>query len=286
MILITGATGNLGSTVVDNLLKHMAAEQLIALVRDESKAGELKQKGVQIRTGNFDEPATLQSAMKDVNKVLLISTADPQRFQQHKNVVDAAKAAGVDHLVYTSVSMDDVENAALVDLMASHFQTEDYIKQSGIAFTFLRNSLYAEVIPMFVGEKVFETGIFLPAGTGKVPFALRREMGEAAAIVLSGEEHLNKIYEITGAELYSFNDVAELLTEISGHTVGYVDAEEDTYSAQLKQFGLPEAIMYLLTGFSADIKANRFQKLSSDLELLLGRKPASLKESLKEIYSL
>ena len=163
------------------------------MVRDENKAADLKAKGVDVRVGNFRDAASLANAFNGIDKVLLISSSDLEdRLGQHKNVIDAAKNAGVKHIVYTGVSMVDVNNSALKDFMIDHYQTEDYIKASGMNYTFLQHNLYADVIPMFIGEKVLETGIFFPAGTGKVPFALRSEMGEAAANVLTGEGHENK----------------------------------------------------------------------------------------------
>src|SRR5690606_36484397 len=105
MILVTGATGQLGAATVDHLLKHTEANDIVALTRDENKASALKEKGVEVRIGDFDDTDSLHKAMKGIDKVLLISTVDPSRFQQHKNVVDAAKSAGVKHIVYTGISM-------------------------------------------------------------------------------------------------------------------------------------------------------------------------------------
>src|SRR5690606_1690766 len=132
-------------------------------------------------------------------------------------------------IVYTGVSLKDVNTSAIKILMESHFQTEDYIKDSGLAYTFLRNTLYTDVIPMHVGEKVFETGILLPAGNGKVPYALRREMGEAAAKVLLQNGHENRTYEITGSELYSYTDVAQTLSELSGKSIAYTDVDATAF---------------------------------------------------------
>ncbi|HEY5371085.1 MAG TPA: SDR family oxidoreductase [Hanamia sp.] len=221
-ILITGATGHLGTAVINQLLKNTDSNHIVALARDESKAKFLREKGVEVRLGTFEDTASLDKALQGIEKVLLISTADPNRFQQHKNVVDAAKKADVKFIVYTSVPLKDLNSAVAKFLLESHFQTEDYIKASGLTYAFLRNNIYVDMVPMYVGEKVFETGIFLPAGDGKLPFALRREMGEGTAnLFLQSEQHQNKTYDITNTELYSFEDIAKVLSELSGKTITY-----------------------------------------------------------------
>lgn len=286
MILVTGATGHLGTAAVEHLLKKTNADNIIALARSEEKAKALRDKGVAVRIGNFDDITSLDNAMQGIEKVLLISTIDQNRLQQHKNVVDAASRAGVRHVVYTGVSMKDVSTSAIMGLMGAHFQTEDYIRSSGLSFTILRNTLYTDVIPFYVGEQVFETGIYFPAGTGSVLFALRKEMGEAAANVLLQGGHENKTYEITGDTLYSFGDIANELSALSGKTVTYTDADAADYSDKLKQSDVPEYLIYMLGGFASDVKNKQFETVYNDLEGLLGRKPASLKEGLRLIYNL
>lgn len=286
MILITGATGHLGTATVEHLLKKTKAENIVALARSEEKAKVLRDKGIEVRIGDFDDIASLNKAMQGIEKVLLISTIDHNRLQQHKNVVDAARRAGVRHIAYTGVSMKDLSTSAITGLMESHFQTEDYIRSSGMSFTLLRNTLYTDVIPFYVGEQVFETGIYFPAGTGSVPFALRNEMGEAIANVLLQDGHENKTYAITGNALYSFRDIADELSTLSGKTVTYTDANATDYADKLKQANVPEYVIYMLGGFGADIKNKQFEIVSNDLEALLGRKPSALKEGLKRIYNL
>ncbi len=286
MILVTGATGHLGTATINHLLRGTAASNIVAFARDEAKAGPLRKKGVKVQIGTYDDKAALARAMQGIEKVLLISGLDPNRLEQHQNVVDAAKEAGVAHIAYTGVPVKDVQTSAVKPLLESHFQTEDYIKASGMAYTFLRNTLYTDGIPVFAGDKVLERGIHLPAGNGKVPYALRREMGEATANVLLQEGHKDQVYQITGAELYSFEDVARELSQLSGQEVTYTDADADTFTAQLKKAGVPEMGITIMAGFSADVKAHQYELLSNDLEQLLGRKPASLSMGLKELYNL
>jgi NAD(P)H dehydrogenase (quinone) len=287
MILVTGASGQLGTAVVKNLLRKISANQTAALVRDESKASTLKEKGVGIRIGNYDDPASLDQAMREIEKVLLIAgTDEDKRLQQHQNVVNAAKKAGVQCIAYTSRNLKD-PNTLVNKLMVSHFQTEDYIKASGLNYVLFRNVLYMDTIPQFVGgEKVFETGINLPTGQGRVSFALRSEMGEAIAHELLESGGGNRIYQLTGSESYSFDDVAAALAELSGKEVTYTPAEKATFEAQMKDRGTPETMVQRVVGFLTDIKNGQEEEVSSDLENLFGRKPASLKEGLKFLFNL
>lgn len=286
-ILVTGATGHLGTAVVNQLLKNTNADNIVALARDESKAKSWKEKGVEVRLGTFDDTASLDKALQGIEKVFLVSTADPNRFQQHKNVVDAAKRAGVKFIAYTGAPLKDLNSIVAKPLFESHFQTENYIKASGLTYAFLRNSIYVDMVPFYVGEKVFDTGIYLPTGNAKLPFALRREMGEATAnLLLQSEQHQNKAYDITNTELYSFEDVANALSDLSGKTVTYTNADIDEFTKMLQARNESEQTIFMFTALLTDFKNNQFATVTNDLERLLGRKPATLKEALKELYKL
>jgi NAD(P)H dehydrogenase (quinone) len=284
MILITGATGQLGTIVIENLLKKTSADQIAGLARDEAKAATLKERGVDIRIGHYDDTDSLKSAMQGIEKVLLIAGTDEQRrVQQHQNVVDAAKKAGVQCVAYTSRSLKD-RNTLVNQLMLGHFQTEDIIKTSGLNYTIFRNVLYMDAIPQFVGEHVLSTGISLPAGEGKLPFALRSEMGEGIANALVTSDCNNRIYTFTGSKSYSFADIASTLTNLSGKTVTYTPVEKSAFEAQLKARGLPEVVAQRISGFMTDIKNGQEDQMTSDLEQMLGRKPATLEEGLKVMF--
>ncbi|WP_291138926.1 SDR family oxidoreductase [Flavobacterium sp. UBA7663] len=287
MILVTGATGHLGKAVVNQLLLKTEITNIAVLARDLDKAHEYKTKGIEVRIGDFDNQDSLNEAMKGIDTVLLVSGVDPvNRLQQHKNVVDAAVKKDVNRIAYTSVTMENLNTSANQFLMQSHFQTEDYIKNSGLNYTFFRNNLYTDTILMFAGENPFETGIALPAGNGKVGFALRKEIGEAIANELLQISSENKIYEITGSKSYSYADVASELSKLSGKNVTYTDLEAETYSELLKNIGVPEEYISMFNAFAADIKTNQHSKTTLDLENLLGRKPISFSLALKELYNL
>jgi NAD(P)H dehydrogenase (quinone) len=286
MILVTGATGQLGRSVVHQLLKNTSADKIAALVRDEDKAADFKDAGVSIRVGQYDDPVSLEKAMQGIEQVLLIAgTNEERRVQQHQSVVDAAKKAGVQGIAYTSRTLKDRSTMAN-KLMEGHFQTEDYIKDSGLSYALFRNVLYMDTIPQFVGERVFETGISVPAGQGKVAFALRSEMGEAIANLLLASDWNQTTYKLTGSTSYSFDDVAAELTRLSGRAVNYQPAEASAFGAQMIRRGVPELVVQRVIGFMTDIKNGQEDEISPDLERLLGRKPATLQEGLKTLFKL
>lgn len=285
MILVTGATGQLGSATINFLLKKLPPSQVAALVRDESKAADLVKNGVAIRVGNYDDTASLDRAMQGMDKVLLIAGTDEEnRVQQHKNVVDAAQKAGVPFIAYTSRTLKDRSTMAN-QLMEGHFQTEEYIVASGLTYALFRNVLYMDAIPQFVGPTVFDTGIHLPAGQGKVPFALRAEMGEAMANALVAGSKGSRVYQLTGSEVYSFADIAAALTGLSGKRVQYTPVEPSAFATQLQGRGVPDVIVQRVIGFLTDIRNGQEEEVSPDLENLLGRKPVSLETGLKKLYN-
>lgn len=289
MIVVTGATGHFGKATIDFLLKRgVPAGNISALVRDISKAGDLKAKGIDIKIGNYDDYASLLAAFKNADKLLLISGTDvTSRQQQQENVVKAAKEAGVKHIVYTSfVRKNETETSPIAIVAKSHIATEKYIKASGIPYTIMLNTLYADVLPMFIGEKVLETGIFFPAGNGKTSFATRLDMAEAAARILTGEGHENKEYVVANTSNYSLEDVASMLSEFSGKQISYTSPSTEVYTETLSKAGVPMEYVGVFAGFGGAIKQGEFDTATSDLETLIGRKPTDLSEYLKSVYSV
>jgi len=285
MILVTGSTGHLGKAVINYLLKKVPANTIAALARDENKAADLKAKGVDVRMGTYNDYASLVSAFKGIDKLLLVSSNDMEnRTRQQINTVNAAKEAGVQHILYTSVSIKDIKHSAIAVVTESHDKTAEHIKASGLAYTLLNNNLYADVLPMFLGDKVLETGIFFPAGNGKVPFATRDNMAAAAANILTSEGHENKEYAVSSDISYSFFDIADTLSELSGKQINYIDAPKDVYVETLTKAGVPEGYVSFFAGFAEAIKQNEFDLPNDTLETLIGKKPTSLKEYLQSTY--
>ncbi len=283
-LLVTGATGQMGRIVIETLLKKISASQIAVITRKEEKRAELEAQGFAAYLADYDNPSALEKAMHGVDTVLLISAGDEgDRMHQHKNVVDAAKKANVQGIAYTSRALRD--RATLANrLMLDHFATEEYIQASGLNYVFFRNILYMDVIPLFVGKQVVETGIFQPAGDGKVAFALRREMAEAMAHVLMNEPCRNQTYHFTGSKAYSFYDIAQALTELSGKPVRYTAVETPGFVAMMQQRGVAEPMLKKIVDFVTDIRHDQEADVYPDLEIVLGRQPTALKEGLKELF--
>ena len=289
MILVTGATGHFGESTIDFLLKKgISSTNIVALVRDEEKAADLKNKEVALRIGDYDNYTSLVNAFKGVEKLLFVSGSDIfKRGTQHQNVVTAAKEAGVQHIVYTSfLGKNETESSPLWLVAQSHLQTEALLKESGMNYTILKNTLYMDFVPAFLGEKVLETGvIYLPAGNGKVGAVLRSEMAEATANILTGSNHIGKIYRFTNHEAFSYQEVAQHLSETTGKTINYISPTADEYAHTLKEHGVPDDFIGLFSSFAVAQANGELEIVGSDLEQLLGRKPTSVKTFLNQVYS-
>jgi NAD(P)H dehydrogenase (quinone) len=289
MILVTGATGQFGKSAIDFLLRRgVALTNIVALVRDNEKASDLINKGLSLRIGDYDNYNTLLHAFRGVEKLLFVSSSDiVNRTTQHKNVVMAAKEAGVKHIVYTSfLGTNETETSPLWIVVESHLKTEAFLKESGLDYTILKNTLYMDFVPAFLGEKVVETGaIYLPAGNGKVGAVLRSEMAEASANILTSDNHAGKTYQITSHEAFSYQEVAQELSEITGKTINYISPSANEYVQTLTEHGLPAEYIGLFTGFAVAQANGELELVGSDLEQLLGRKPTSVKKFLNQVYS-
>lgn len=285
-ILVTGATGHLGNAVIGQLLKHIEPNQISVITRKEGSRKELEGKGFNAFVSDYDSPDKLKKAMKGVDTVLLISAGDQgDRMQQHKNVIDSSKKAGVENIAYTSRALRD-RNTLTNDLMMEHFLTEDLIIKCGLNYTIFRNALYMDVLPLFLGERgVFETGIIMPAGDGEVAYCLRAEQGEAIANVLVTERFKNKIYKFTGSDSFSFHDVAKALTELSGKDVKYTPISEEKFT-EIKSKFIEAPMLKKIIDFNTDIANGQESEVTLDLEKKLGRKPTGLKEGIKQLFNL
>jgi NAD(P)H dehydrogenase (quinone) len=289
MILVTGATGHFGKSTIDFLLKNgTSPTNIVALVRAEEKAAELKSKGVVVRVGDYNNYASLVNAFNGVQKLLFVSGSDiHSRLGQHKNVITAAKEAGVKHIVYTSFQgRNETETSPLWVVAQSHLQTEVWLKESGIAYTILKNTLYMDFVPAFLGEKVLETGvIYLPAGNGKVGAVLRAEMAEATANILTSSNHAGKTYQFANNEAFSYQEVAGYLSDITGKTINYISPTADEYAQTLAAHGVPNEFIGVFSAFAVAQAVGELDLVGSDLEQLLGRKPTSVKTFLNQVYS-
>ena len=285
-ILVTGAAGQMGTVVIETLLKKISANQISVIARKAEKVKEFKERGFNAFLADYDDVHSLEKAMTDVDTVLLISAGGQgDRMQQHRNVVDTAKKMGVKNIAYTSRSLRD--RTTLVNkMMDEHFQTEDYIKASGLKYIIFKNALYMESVVYYVGKKVFEGGFSQVAGDGKTAFTMRKDLSEAMANVLMTETFNNQTYIFTATETYSMYDVAASLTELSGKEIKYTPVDEPAYKNLMQATGTPPFVVQMLANFNLDIKNGQETVITNDLENKLGRKPTSLKDGLKILFEL
>jgi NAD(P)H dehydrogenase (quinone) len=283
MILVTGATGGLGHETIDYLLTTTPATEIAALVRDASKATDLVQRGVEVRQADyFDRPA-LVHAFRGVEKVLLVSAvAFTDRVSQHRNVIDAAKEAGVKHLFYTSIQRSS--GFVMPQVTESDLATEAYLKASGLAYTILHNGYYFEGLGYLIGTEVPTSEIRVPAGEGKIAFVKRTELAAATAALLTSAGHDNQSYTLTGSEAYSFHDVARELAALAGRPITYQSIEPAPYIAQKVATGFPDFVATFFAQWGDAAKHGMLAGTHDTVEQLLGRKPASLREYLKATY--
>ncbi|SFZ89954.1 NAD(P)H dehydrogenase (quinone) [Flaviramulus basaltis] len=288
-ILITGATGSLGKSVLNNLLKDFPSDKLSVLVRDDNKTTEFKNKGVTTFVGDYDNYNSLVSAFKTIDSLYFVSGSDiANRTKQHENVINAAKEAGVKHIVYTSfVRENETQNSPIATVAEAHLKTEKWLKNSGIDYTILKHTIYMDFIPMFLGEQMLDTGVaYLPAGDGKNSFVTRNDMAEVGAKILTSlEDHKNKEYDIINENTIGFKDIASQISEITGKQIQYVSPSQKEYIETLTKAGVPQEYIGVFAGFSEAFKQEEFIKTGTTIKALIGRKPTNIKEFLTQAYS-
>ncbi len=287
-IVITGATGQLGNQVLSFLLKKTDASAITAIARDTSKLSNYAELGVQVVQADYDDRESLVNAFSGNEILYFVSGNDVvKRHTQHENVVKAAIESGISHVVYTSFQRkNETESSPIAPIAGTHLQTEKWLKESGLNYTILKHALYSDVIPMFLGEGIIDRGmIYLPVSEGKAAFASRTDMAEAAANILTTDGHENKAYEISAGTSVSFGDIADSLSKISGKQISYISPTVDEFSKTLAEAGVPQDVIGFTLLFTEGIKQGEFDIPDPTLEKLLGRKPESVREYLKKLYS-
>lgn len=280
-ILVTGATGKLGSKVMETLLKTVPANQLAVSVRNPEKAEGLRARGVEVRQGDFDRPETLDTAFAGIDRILIISADgdNETRIRQHLDAVDAAVRAKVGFIVYTSLAKASESR----NLMAPpHQATEKAIKNAGIPYTFLRNNWYLEnEISSFQGVLAGAPWV-TSAGSGKVGWALQQEYADAAAAVLTGSGHENKTYELSGKPLTQ-EELAGALGSVLNKEVPVQQVDDAAYAEIMKNAGVPDFVVPILVGIQQSIREGTLDVESTDFEKLLGRPLTPIREAIGQL---
>lgn len=291
-IIITGASGQYGTLAVQKLLNRVPAEDLILITRRPEKLSHLAEKGAQVRYGDFDDPASLRSAFAGGEKMLLISgTRVGYRVVQHKAAIDAAAQAGVRHMAYTSVVGISDTNPALV--IKDHGPTEQLMRDSGMAWTALRDQHYTDAMVINMGRNFLESGVWLSSTNGgKEAPVWREDCVNSAVEVLTGQGHENRIYNITGPELIDFRTYAGLLAELSGRPLKYVETDDEGMYAMFDAMGIPrepvddQSVKGItwnsddMVTFERSIREGYFEVISDDVEMLTGMKPRSVRDMI------
>ncbi|WP_169952249.1 NAD(P)H-binding protein [Microbispora sp. H11081] len=276
MMIITGATGQLGRGVVDRLLARVPADRIGVSVRDVPRAGDLARRGVRVRRGDFADPASLAYAFEGASRVLVVS--GPADAGPHRTAIEAAKAAGAGRILYTSHMGANPASPFLP--MPSHAETEHDLREIGVPFTALRNGFYATTALNFVSQAL-ETGRLVAPEDGPVSWTAHADLAEAAAIALTEDGRLDGVTPpLTGPESLDLADVAAIASELTGREITRVTVPDGEWVAGMVSRGMPEQQARFLLGMFEASRRGEFAEAGPALGDLLGRKPAALRDVL------
>jgi NAD(P)H dehydrogenase (quinone) len=279
-LLVTGASGHLGRLVVDSILERgVTAGDVVALARTPEAVADLAERGVEVRRADYDDRASLDAAFAGIDRILFVSgSAVGRRMVQHANVIEAAKGAGVGLVAYTSITRADTSD---LQLAAEHRATEELLAASGVPHTVLRNSWYLENYTTQVGTAL-EHGVVLgAAGEGRVSAATRADYADAAAVVLVGEGHEGRVYELGGDDAFTLAEYAAALSRVSGRHVTYRDLSAEDYVAALVAAGLPQGYAAVLADGDRGLSLGELYTDSGDLARLIGRPTIGVEAALR-----
>ncbi|ARU93004.1 SDR family oxidoreductase [Tatumella citrea] len=280
MIAITGATGQLGRKVIQQLLKTLPASQLIALVRDPASAADKLPAGIILREADYNRPETLLPALQGAEKLLLISSSEVgKRDVQHGAVIDAAARAGIKFIAYTSLLHADTSPLGLA---TEHRATEARLAKSGIGYALLRNGWYSENYAASIGPALTHHAFIGATGEGKIASASRQDYAEAAAKVITADHQAGKIYELAGDDAYTLQQFSDEIARQSGEKVDYVNLPQSEFAAALKQAGLPAGLADMLADSDAGAAAGGLFDNSKTLSQLIGRATTPFRQTITD----
>ena len=273
MIVITGGDGQLGRAVVAALRKRIDLTSFAVSVRDADKAADLAADGITVRGGaDYSDIESMARAFNGARTVLMISGNAPVevRKQQQRNVIDGAKRAGVQRIVYTSV-LDATTPNSPFPFTTVHRDTEAYLADSGLAHTIARHTCYAELNLLFAKGALATGKLSMPTGNGRVAFATRTDLANALSVLIATDDHAERIYKLTGPVAYSYADVAAALSEAVGRTIPHDDCSPEAYAAGLLAAGLPPFLVESMVGMAEAIRQGLYSEASPDIERLTGQ---------------
>lgn len=282
-LLVTGATGNLGRLVLDELLASgkVAPANIIATSRDTGKLADYAAKGVQARAANFDDAASLDAAFNGADRILIISTDaldEPgKRLRQHLAAVAAAQRAGAKHILYTSMPNPET---SLIPFAPDHLGTENAIKATGIAYTILRNGWYMENLFMALPHALAEGKWYSAAGKGKLAHIARADIAKATASALASGSTESKTYTLTGETAHTTDEVAALVSKVTGKPLEVVHVTDEQLAGGLKAAGLPDFIIPVVVSFDTNTREGHIAMVTADAGKLSGKKLTSLEDFL------
>jgi NAD(P)H dehydrogenase (quinone) len=279
-IVVTGATGQLGRHVIEALLeRNVPAQDIVAAGRSVDKLADFAEQGVQVRRMNYGDAASVAAALRGARRVLLVSGSEVgQRVEQHRTVIEAAKAEGVELLAYTSIANADTTGMLLA---AEHKETEAILRGSGVPFVLLRNGWYLENYTGQLPGTLAQGGLAGAAGSGRVSGAARADYAHAAAAVLVADGQAGKVYELGGDEAFTMADLAAEITAATGKEIGYNNLPAEDYAGLLAGAGVPAAFAEILADSDLGIARGDLLVSTGDLRKLIGRPTTSLAEAVR-----
>ncbi|MGP4101684.1 NmrA family NAD(P)-binding protein [Nonomuraea sp. KM90] len=283
MIIITGATGRLGSQIVGRLLQRVPAGQVGVSVRDADGAGDLAARGVRVRRGDFTDPGSLAEAFVGATQVLIVSTSQTGEaaLNQHVTAIEAARDAGARRILYTS--HQGAAEDSLFAPMPDHAATESYLEKTGTPFTALRNGFYADTVRLLLGQAL-ETGELVAPADGPVSWTAHADLAEAAAVILADEGRFDgPTPPLTAPVALDLQDVARIVTELTGRPISRVVAGDAEWAATLVGHGVPEQQAGLLLGMFRAARHGEFATTGPELESLLQRPATPLRSILEGV---
>ncbi|CAN7500283.1 SDR family oxidoreductase [Mesorhizobium sp. LjNodule214] len=285
-LLVTGASGQLGRGVIHYLLDahNVAPARIIATTRNPEGLADLAARGVVVRAADFSDAASLESAFKGADRVLIISTGDldlktGKRLKQHETAVAAAKKAGVSHLLYTSMPNPEPESPVL--FAGDHYGTEQAIKASGIPYTIFRNGWYQENLFMALPHAIASGKWYTSAGDGRIAHGARDDMAAAIAAGLASGSTESKTYTLTGPQAHTAAEIAALVSEVTGKPLDVIQLPDEALTEGVKAAGVPDEFARVIVSFDANTRSGRIAMVTDAIETLSGRKPQTLREFLE-----